>query len=215
MTVFAVFLGLLAKVPAGGLPYPLLVLSALVPWTFFVYALTQAAGSLVDKEDLVTKVYFPRVIIPAGVVLAGCVDLALSFVTLLVMMAIYGRAPNGDIVLVPLFCLYALVTALGVAFWLSSLSVRYRDVRYAVTFLTQLLFYASPIAYLSTLVPHRFRALYGLDPASGLVESFRAMLLGTTPSWGLLAVSLATSLALFVSGWCYFARTERGFADVI
>ncbi len=215
MAVFAVFLGVLAKVPSGGRPYPLVVLAALVPWTFFVYALTQAAGSLVDKEDLVTKVYFPRIIIPAAAVLAGFVDFGLAFVTLLVVMSVYGQAPTVSVVLLPVFCIFALTVSLGVAFWLSSLSVTYRDVKYTVTFLSQLLFYASPIAYLSTLVPHRFRVVYGLNPVAGLVEAFRAMMLGTTPSWGLIGVSSIVALLLLITGWSYFRRTERTFADVI
>jgi len=215
MAVFAVFLGILAKVPSGGRPYPLIVLSALVPWTFFVYALTQAGGSLVDKEELVTKVYFPRLIIPAGVVAAGLVDFGLAFLTLLAVMAVYGQTPTWWVFLFPVFAVFALAVALGAALWLSSLSVTYRDVRYTVTFLSQLLFYASPIAYLSTLVPHRFRVLYGLNPVAGLVEAFRAMMLGTTPSWGLIGASLLVTALMLLTGWMYFRRTERTFADVI
>jgi lipopolysaccharide transport system permease protein len=215
MLVFAVFLGLLAHIPSGGLPYPLVVLSGLVPWTLVGYALTQAATSLVSNEELLTKVYFPRLIIPAAAVLAGIVDFCLALIVLVVLMAFYGRAPTIDLLFLPALLLFALTVGLGIAFWLSALSVTYRDVRYTVTFLMQLLFYASPIAYLATIVPHAYRVLYGLNPVAGLVDVFRAMMLGTAVTWGLVGVSIGISLVICLTGWLYFRRTERTFADVI
>jgi lipopolysaccharide transport system permease protein len=215
MLVFAVFLGLLAKVPSGHRPYALVVLAALVPWSFFTYALNQGSISLVEKEELVTKVYFPRIIIPLASVLAGIVDFVLAFATLLVVMAVYGTVPTWWVLLLPVLVLFELVAALGTAMWLSALCVTYRDIRYTVVFLSQLLFYLSPIAYLSTIVPAQFRALYGANPVAGVVEAFRAMMLGLGPSWPLIGTSIGAAVVLFVTGWMYFRRTERGFADVI
>jgi homopolymeric O-antigen transport system permease protein len=215
MAVLAIFLGLLVKVPSAGRPYPLILLSALVPWTFFSYVLTQAGGALVDREELVTRVYFPRIVMPTATVLAGLADFVLAFVTLLVVMALYGAAPTIWILLFPVFCVFEFVVALGAALWVSSLSVNYRDARFAVVFLSQLLFYASPIVYLSTLVPDRLRVIYGLNPIAGLVETFRGMTLGTAVDWGMVAVSLGVAVLVLISGWLYFSRAERTFADVI
>jgi lipopolysaccharide transport system permease protein len=215
MAVFAVVLGTLAKVPSNGVPYPLLVFTGLVPWTFFTYALTQGGQSLVTNEQLLTKVYFPRMFIPGAAVLAGCVDLGLACVTLGVIMAIYGQAPAVALVAAPVVLLFALAVGFGVALLLSALTVKYRDVRYTVTFLSQLLFYLSPIGYSSALVPSRFRVLYGINPMAGLVEAFRWMLLGRTANWGLIGMSAAVSVMLLTVGWRYFRRVERSFADVV
>jgi lipopolysaccharide transport system permease protein len=215
MAVLAVFLGLLVKVPTDGQPYPLVVICGLVPWTFFAYALTQASNSLVASTDLLTKVYFPRIIIPAATVLAGAVDFVLALLTALAMLAFYGRVPTVYLLLFPPYVVFALVVTLGVGFWLSALCVSYRDVRYTVVFLSQLLFYMSPIAYPVTLVPARFRTLYGLNPVAGLVDAFRAMMLGTSADIGMICVSAGIGLLLLTTGWLYFRHTERTFADVI
>jgi lipopolysaccharide transport system permease protein len=216
MLVFSVFLGLLAKVPSsGGLPYPLFVIGGLVPWIFIAAILSQGSQCLVENEALLTKVYFPRLLIPGAAVLAALVDFAFALLVLVGMMVFYGHPPGASALLVPLCAVFALVVASGLTLWLSAVNVRYRDVRYTTAFLTQILFYISPIAYPSTVVPERFRAIYGLNPIAGVVESFKAAVLGTPYDAGLIAVSLAVGLVLVVTGWLYFRQAESSFADVI
>ena len=216
MVVFSVFFGLLARVPSEGMPYPIFAYSALVPWMFFANAVTQASNSLVDQERLITKVYFPRLIIPSAVVLAGLVDLAIAFGVLLGMMLFYGIPPTPAIWAIPFFILLAAATALGVGLWLSALNVQYRDVRYAVPFLVQFWLFATPIAYPSSLVPEPWRAFYGLNPMAGVVEGFRWALLGKAHLPGmLLVVSICTVALLLIGGLLYFKRMERTFSDVV
>jgi lipopolysaccharide transport system permease protein len=216
MVVFALFFGRLAGIPSDGLPYPVFAFAALVPWTFFANGLTLSANSLIANQQLVTKVYFPRVAIPMATVLAGLVDLVIAFAVLLAMMAWYGIAPTVNVLWLPLFIALALVTALGVGLWLSALNVLYRDVRYVVPFLTQLWLFATPIAYSSTLLPEQWRTLYAINPMVGVVEGFRFALLGQGSGPGpMLAASALAAVALFVSGAYYFRRMEDTFADVI
>jgi lipopolysaccharide transport system permease protein len=214
MVVFSVFFGRLGRIPSDGLPYPLFAFCALLPWQLFSNSLSEAGNSLVSNQALVTKVYFPRLVIPVAATLAGLLDFAIAFVLLLAMMAFYGVVPTGAAWTLPLFLLLALATALGVGLWLSALNVQYRDVRYTIPFLTQFWLFATPIAYPSSMIPERWRALYGLNPMAGVVEGFRWALLGTGRAPGpLLAVSVVASLALLVSGLFYFRRMERTFAD--
>jgi lipopolysaccharide transport system permease protein len=216
MVVFSVFFGRLAKLPSDGVPYPVFTYTALVPWTFFATALTQASNSLVDHGRLITKVYFPRLLVPMAAVMAALLDFLIAFAVLVAMLLYYGIAPTAAIVTLPLFVLLATMTALGVGLWLSALNVKYRDVRYTIPFLIQFWLFATPVAYSSSLVPERWRALYGLNPMTGVVEGFRWALLGKSgPPGPTILVSLASVTALLVGGLFYFRRMEKGFADVV
>ena len=215
MVVFSVFFGRLAKLPSDGLPYPVFTYCALVPWTYFATALTMSSNSLVDHARLITKVYFPRLLVPAASVLAGLVDLAIAAVVLVAMLLYYGIAPTPAVVLLPVFVLLAAATALAVGLWLSALNVQYRDVRYTISFLVQFWLFVTPVAYSSSLVPERWRALYGLNPMTGVVEGFRWALLGKAEPPGAMLLASAGSVAvLLLGGLYYFRRMERRFADV-
>lgn len=216
MVVFSIFLGHLAKVPSDGVPYPLFVFAGLVPWTFFAQALGGASNSLVGNANLISKVYFPRLIMPFSTAASFLVDLLIALGLLGAIMGWYGRAPTVQILLLPVLVLLALVAALAVGIWLSALNVRYRDVRYAVPFLVQLWMFATPVAYAASLVPDRWRWVYAINPMTGVVEGFRWALIDTGSAPGLvLVVSAAATVALLVSGLFYFRRVERTFADVI
>jgi lipopolysaccharide transport system permease protein len=216
MVVFSLFFGKLGRIPSEGLPYPIFAFAALVPWTFFATGLGQGANSLVGSQNLIKKVYFPRLVIPIASVLSGVVDFALAFLVLLGMMLFYGIYPTLNLLWLPLLLLLALVTALGVSLWLSALNVQFRDVRYTVPFLTQFWLFATPIAYPSSLLPEPWRTVYGLNPMAGVVEGFRWALLGTeTRPGAMILVSTVAALALLVSGAYYFRRMEKSFADVV
>jgi lipopolysaccharide transport system permease protein len=216
MLVFSIFFGRLAKVPSDGLPYPIFAFAALVPWTFFAAGLNQASNSLVGSANLIKKVYFPRLTIPIGTVLAGVVDFAVAFIMLLIMMAFYGITPTIKILSLPLFLLLALVISLGVGLWLSALNVEFRDVRFVVPFVTQFWMLATPIAYSSSLLSEPWRTVYGLNPMVGVVEGFRWALLGTQGAPGAaIAVSSLAALSILISGAFYFRRMERTFADLV
>lgn len=216
MVVFSVFFGRLAKMPSDDIPYPVFAYCALLPWQLFAYALSESGNSLVGSHSLITKVYFPRLVIPLASVLAGLVDFVIASLLLLVLMAYYHIAPSSAIVFLPLFVLLTLVTALAVGLWLSSLNVQYRDVRYVIPFLTQLWMFATPIAYPSSLVPTRWRAVFGLNPMAGVVEGFRWALLDKATGPGpMLAASVAAIVALLIGGLWYFRRMESVFADVV
>ena len=216
MVVFSLFFGKLAKMPSDGVPYPIFSFAALVPWTLFNYGLSQASNSLVGSSNLITKVYFPRLIIPTASLLSGVVDFLIAFGLLLGMMVFYGILPTLNVLWVPALVLLTLVTALGVGLWLSALNVQYRDVRFAVPFLAQLWMFATPIAYPSSLLPEKWRVLYGLNPMAGVVEGFRWALLGTATRPGpMIFASAGAALVILVSGAFYFRRMERNFADVV
>jgi lipopolysaccharide transport system permease protein len=222
MAVFTVFFGKLGKLPSDDKPYALFVLAALLPWQLFAYALTQSSNSLVAEQRLITKVYFPRLIVPVASVLSGLVDFLMAFGLMVGMMAagpVFGWfrvTPTAAILTVPVFTLFALFTALAFGLWLSALNVQYRDVRYTIPFLTQFWMFLTPVAYPASLVPARYRLLYGLNPMAGVVEGFRWALLDTdAPDWGMMAVSAGVVLALLAGGLFYFRRMERTFADVV
>jgi lipopolysaccharide transport system permease protein len=221
MVVFTVFFGRLAGIPSDGLPYPVFALVGLVPWQLFAYALTQSSNSLVSEQRLISKVYFPRLVVPLASVLSGLADFAVAFALVLLMMAGYAAAGSPllvgwPVVFLPAFVLLALASALAVGLWLSALNVQYRDVRYTVPFLTQCWLFLTPIAYPSSLVPERWRWLYGLNPMAGVVDGFRwALAGGPAPDPGLLAASVAVVLALLAGGLFYFRRLETKFADVV
>jgi lipopolysaccharide transport system permease protein len=214
MLVFSVVFGRLVRVPSEGVPYPVFVFAALVPWTYFANALGNASNSLVEHERLLTKVYFPRVLLPAAAVLAGLLDLAIALAVLLVMMVAYGLTPAALWPL-PFFVLLATLTAFGVGLWLAAWNIQYRDVRQLVPFLTQVWLYASPIVYASSLVPERWRRLYDLNPMAGVVNGFRWALLGGIQAPGPALWVSALLVALVLAGGLYhFRRAERIFADV-
>jgi len=216
MLVFSLFFGRLGKIPSDGLPYPIFAYAALLPWQYFATALTNSSDSLVGSANLLSKVYFPRLVIPTASVLPAVIDFALAFIVLLGMMFFYGIAPTWNVIWLPLFLLLALITALGVGLWLSAMNVQYRDIRYTIPFLTQFWMFASPVAYPSSIVPESWRLLYGLNPMVGVIEGFRWALLGTDTSFGpMTVVSLVTALVLLASGAFYFRRVEKTFADVV
>jgi lipopolysaccharide transport system permease protein len=216
MVIFSLVFGRLANIPSDGVPYPVFSYAALVPWTFFVNAITQASNSLVVSANMIKKIYFPRLSLPIATVLAGMVDFVLAFIVLLVIMLYYGLVPTINVVWLPLFMLLALVTSLGVSLWLSAMNVQFRDVRYTVPVITQAWLFVTPIAYPSSLLAEPWRTLYGLNPMAGVVEGFRWALLGTnTPPGPMTIVSTLVALLLFVSGAFYFRRMEQGFADLL
>lgn len=216
MVVFSLFFGRLAGVPSDDVPYPIFSFAALVPWTFFANGLTNSANSLVVSQNLLKRVYFPRLALPMATVLAGAVDFVIAFAVLIVMMLFYGMVPTANVIwLIPLLAL-ALVTSLGVGLWFSALNVRYRDVRYVVPFLVQFWLFATPIAYPSTLLDEPWRTLYGINPMAGVVEGFRWALLGTETAPGpMVAVSTVVAILILIGGAFYFRRLEREFADVV
>lgn len=217
MLVFSVFFGNLAKVPSDGIPYPIFSYAALVPWSFFSRGLSQASNSLVGGARLIKKIYFPRLAMPIATVLGGIVDFALAFVVLLAMMLYFDILPTLNAIWLPFFLALALTTSLGVALWLSAMNVQFRDVRYAVPFITQFWMFATPIAYSSSLIEDPLlRTLYGINPMVGVVEGFRWALLDTDTAPGpIILVSSLAALALLVSGAFYFRRMEKTFADVV
>jgi lipopolysaccharide transport system permease protein len=214
--VFTLFLGRLARLSSDGIPYPLFVYTALVPWMYFANAVTNASSSLVKNTELISRVYFPRLVIPLAAVLGGLVDLAISFALLIPFFVAYKVMPTERMLLVPVFIFFVVITALAVSIWFATLDVQYRDVRYALPFLVQIWLFATPIVYPATLVADRFRWLYGLNPMSGVVEGLRWSLVGhAPPPVPLISVSAAMVMAILVSGVFYFRRAERSFADVI
>src|SRR5215471_1791222 len=216
MLIFSLFFGHLAKMPSDNIPYPIFAFAALVPWTFFANGLSQSSNSLVGSSNLITKVYFPRLVIPISAVVSGVVDLALAFLVLLGMMAYYRVPPTINALLLPAFLVLAFVTALGVGLWLSALNVEYRDIRYVLPFIVQFWMFATPIAYPSTLLHEPWRTIYSLNPMVGVIEGFRWALLGTNtnPGMMILASSIA-SLLILIGGAFYFRRMEKTFADVV
>lgn len=216
MVVFSLFFGKLAGIPSEGIPYPIFSYCGLLPWTFFAQGLSQASNSLVGSAHLITKVYFPRSIIPLSAVLVGLMDFALASLVLVAMMVYYGISPGVNVIWLPGFLLLALITSLGSGLWLSALNVKYRDIRYTIPFLTQIGMFATPVIYPSTLLHGSWRVLLGLNPMTAVVEGFRWTLLRVgRPPGAMLGISVLVALALFVSGALYFRKVERTFADVV
>lgn len=216
MAVFSVVFGRLARLGSDGLPYPLFALAALVPWTYFATALTQAGNSLVEQHQLLTKIYFPRLLLPAAAVIAGLVDLAIAFGMLLLVLAWYGIEPSFRLLAAPALALLAAAAAFAPGIWLAALNVRYRDVRYVIPFLVQIWLFVTPVVYSSSLVPERWRPLYGLNPMVGVVDGFRWMISPAAPPPGsALAGSVAAVALLLAGGLFFFRRVERSFADVV
>lgn len=215
MLVFSVVFGKLAQVPSDGVPYPLFSYAALVPWMYFSNAMTASSQSLVTNSQMLSKVYFPRLVIPLTPVFAKLGDFVIALALIAVLMLWYQMAPTWNVIFVPLLVLIMVVTAAGMGLWCSALAVQYRDVRFAMGFVSQILMYAAPVAWPVSLIPEQYRLLYGLYPMVGVIEGFRASLLGTTPMpWDLIAMGALSATVLAVSGIFYFRRMERVFADV-
>ncbi len=224
MVVFTIFFGKLAKVPSDNVPYPIFSYTGLLPWGLFVKALSETGHSLVSHRAMITKIYFPRLVIPIASVLSGVVDFGLAFFVLIGIMIYYNYAPGSTyqisltatVLTLPLFLILALITALGVGLWLSALNVIYRDINYIIPFLTQFWLFITPIAYPSSMVPQKWQLLYAINPMTGVVEGFRWALLGTETAPGpILAVSTTIALVILITGLIYFSRMERTFADTV
>jgi lipopolysaccharide transport system permease protein len=216
MVVFSIFFGKLAGVPSDDLPYPVFSFCGLLPWQLFAFALNQSSNSLVQNAHVLTKVYFPRLVIPFASMIAGLVDFAIAFVVLVGIMFYYNIIPGWALITLPLFILLALAAALSVGLWLSALNVKYRDVRYTIPFLTQLWLFVTPVAYASSLVPSKWQAVYAINPMAGVVEGFRWALLGkAAPPGTMLIISAAATAMLLAGGLFYFARMEKTFPDII
>ncbi|MBI3669984.1 MAG: ABC transporter permease [Acidobacteria bacterium] len=216
MVVFSLFFGALAKIPSQGLPYPVFYYCALLPWMYFASALQNATNTVVEHQRVITKVYFPRLVLPLASVLSGLVDFAIGFLVFLAMMLYYGIVPTRATLLLPVFLLLAVLTALGVGLWLSALNAIYRDVKYVVPFLVQFWMFASPVAYPSALVPERWRWLYALNPMAGVIEGFRWALTGHgQPPGGTLLISAGMVAVAVAGGLIYFQKMEGTIADVV
>jgi lipopolysaccharide transport system permease protein len=216
MLVFSVIFGRFAKLPTDGIPYPIFSYAALLPWQLFSRALTDASGSLVNNQQFITKIYFPRLYLPAASVLGGIVDFTIALSILFLMMWYYDIAFTSRILLLPVFVALALMTSMAVALWLATFNVKYRDVKHMLPFLVQIWMYATPVAYATSLVPEQWRGLYGLNPMVGVVEGFRWALLGQQVTGGsLIAVSVLIVVPLLIGGLIYFQRMELTFSDII
>jgi lipopolysaccharide transport system permease protein len=216
MLVFTVIFGKFAKIPSDGIPYPIFAYAALLPWTYFSQSLNRSTTSLVGNSQLITKIYFPRLIMPLAGVMVPTVDFALSFLVMIGLMSWYHITPTWGLLALPLFLMLASITALAVGLWLSPLNVKYRDINHVVPFLTQLWMYASPIVYPVSLVPEKWRLLYSLNPMAGVIEGVRWGLLGKqSPPFTTLAVSATMIILFFLGGMVFFKHMERTFADVI
>jgi homopolymeric O-antigen transport system permease protein len=216
MVIFTVIFGNLVKVPSDGLPYPIFAYSALLPWNYFASALQRCVVSVVGDAALVSKVYFPRLILPLAGTISGFADFFVSFLLLIGMMTFYGLGISWTVLALPFFLLLALSTALAVGLWLSALNVRYRDVGHTIPFLMQVWMYASPIVYPVSVIPEKYRFLYSLNPMAGVIEGFRWALLGKqSPDFGVMAISVAVVLLLISGGVVFFRNMEKTFADVV
>jgi len=215
MLIFTVVFGWFAKIDSDGVPYSLFSLAALVPWTYFSNALLEAGNSLVSQSQMLSKVYFPRLVLPLSGVLAKLVDFCIAMLMLLGLMLVYQVFPTWNCLFLPLLILIMLSSALGIGLWLTAMAVQYRDIKHALTFVVQLAMYASPVIYSANIIPGRFRYLYAINPMVGVIEGFRSALLGTGPMpWDLIAIGSTSATVFLVSGLFYFRRQERVFSDV-
>jgi lipopolysaccharide transport system permease protein len=217
MIVFTVVFGKLAKLPSEGVPYPILVYTALLPWQFFSNSLSESSNSLITNSNLLSKIYFPRLILPTSSVIVGVVDFLISFVILIGLMIWFHFVPQWRILALPFFLALALVTSLGFGLWLAALNVKYRDFRYIVPFIVQFGLYISPVGFSSTIVPEKWRLLYSINPMVGVIDGFRWAILGQSIKlyWPGFILSVILTIIIFLSGLRYFRNTERVFADVI
>jgi lipopolysaccharide transport system permease protein len=215
MVVFSLIFGGLAKLPSDNIPYPIFSFAAILPWELFSKALSDASRSLVQNSSMITKIYFPRMILPLASVISGLVDFMIALIILIVMMLFYRITPTSNIWMLPLFLILALATSLGVGLWLSAANVMYRDINYILPFITQLWLYITPVAYSNTLIPEQWQFVYALNPMAGVVQGFRWVLLGTEAPGNLIWVSVGVAVIVLVTGLFYFKRMERQFADLV
>lgn len=215
MLLFTLFFGRLARVPSDNIPYPAFAYAGLLPWTFFSNAITNAGNSLIGSSSLITKVYFPRVIIPAAAVLAGLLDFAVAFLLLIPLLLYYHVALSWKVLLIPLFTLQATLLALGAGMWLSALNVKYRDVRYALPFIIQLWLFASPVIYPASIMPERWKWVLALNPMTGIIEGFRACLFGREFQPATILSSVAITMVILAYSFFAFRRAEDSFADIV
>jgi lipopolysaccharide transport system permease protein len=215
MIVFTIVFGKLARINSDGVPYAIFSYTALVPWTYFSGALSGSSSSLLSASGMMTKVYFPRLVIPISPVMSKLVDFTIAFIILLGMMAYFGFYPTMQIIYLPLLILLMMLTASGMGMWLTAMSIQYRDIKYAMGFFVQLMMYGAPVVYPASNVPEQFRLLYGCFPMAGVIEGFRSILLQTNPiPWDLIGVGSIVAMVLFISGAFYFRRMEQYFSDV-
>ena len=215
MIIFSLIFGAFAKIPSDGIPYPLFSYAALLPWTLFAEGMTRSTNSMVANAPIMTKVYFPRLLMPISGIMSPLVDFCIAFSILIAMMFYYGFVPTVNVIFLPAFLLLAIATSLGVGLWLSALNVQYRDFQYTVPFLVQIWLYASPVVYPASMLPASLQVWYGLNPMAGVIEGFRWALLGTTPPSAMILVSVGVVLVMLVSGLFYFKKMEQYFADLV
>jgi lipopolysaccharide transport system permease protein len=217
MVVFSIFFGKLGKIPTNNIPYPIFSFTALLPWQLFAFGLSESANSLVSSQNLIKKVYFPRLIVPLATIGVAVLDFVISFAVLVAMMAYYRIVPSIAVLTLPLFLLLGILAAFGVGLWLSALNVKYRDVRYTIPFLTQLWLFATPVIYgTEAYIPKQWWSLYGLNPMATVVEGFRWALLGSSEALPtLIGPSILTVVVVLITGFIYFRRTEQAFADLV
>ena len=217
MVIFTIIFGTFAKIPSDGIPYPLFAYSALLPWTFFAQAFGRIGNSVVNQRHLITKIYFPRLILPLAATGSPALDFLLSFSVLFILMGWYGVYPPWwSIVILPFFILFLLISALAVGLWLAPLNVKYRDISFTIPFLIQIWMYCSPVVYPISLVPGKWRMIYSLNPMAGVIEGFRWALLGKeSPAFGAMAISVGVIILILLGGIVFFKRMERNFADII
>ena len=215
MIIYTIIFGRLTHVESDGVPYAIFSFVALAPWTYFANSVTDGTASLVTNAHLITKVYFPRLVLPLSAVLAKLVDFGITMVLVFALLAFYGIVPNSGILMLPLLIVLMVITSAGIATWLTALAVQYRDVNYAISFVVQLLMYAAPVIYPARLIPAQYRSIYALNPMVGVIEGFRAALLSTHPMpWADLAIGTASALLIALGGVFYFRSREAAFADV-
>ena len=216
MLIFTLFFGRLAQIPSDGIPYPIFVYAGLLPWTYFANAVTASGNSMVNSANLISKVYFPRTIVPASAAMAGLLDLLIAMSVLAVMMAYYRMPPGWGIILLPVLILLTFLCAVGVGLWLAALNVQYRDVQYVIPFIVQIWLFVTPVIYPVSLVPASYRWLLSFNPMGGLINAYRNSILGHQPiDWLMLGISGCVIVSVFVSGLYYFRKVEKTFADVI
>lgn len=216
MVIFSIFFGKIVKILSEGIPYPIFSYSGLLLWTYFSFAVSNASNCLIASPNLVTKVYFPRLVMPLSSAITGIIDYLIAMFILILMMFFYGFFPKSSIVFLPLIIIFTFFSASGLGLWLSALNVKYRDVCYVIPFLIQSLLFATPVIYPMTIIPERYKWILYLHPISGMIDAHRACILGHKPiGWVLLGASTLVALVIFVSGLIYFRRTERFFADII
>ncbi len=217
MVIFTIVFGKIAKLPSEGVPYPILVFTALLPWQFFANAFSESSNSLINNANLISKVYFPRLVIPASSIIVSFVDFIISATILLALMIYYDFWPTWRVLSLPVFILIALTASMAAGLWIAAINVKYRDFRYIVPFIVQFGLYISPVGFSSSVVPEKWRLIYSLNPMVGVIDGFRWGLLGSDVAiyWPGFIISVVLSICLFLFGIMYFKKTERGFADII